>query len=66
MNDDEEVVGLCSECSTQQTDRHMYNSAHAQAGSSAVCKYCKGVVVICRKIDRDKVLNAINIKRGIR
>lgn len=63
---DDDVIGLCTDCGTQQTDRHMYNSAFAQDGKPAVCKYCNGVVTVCYRYDKDNVLNQINIKRGLK
>jgi hypothetical protein len=66
MNDDEDVVGLCTDCGTQQTDRHMFNSSFARDGKSAVCKYCSGVVTVCYRRDIADVLNQINIKRGLK
>jgi len=62
-NDD--VIGLCTECGTEQSDRSMYASPFAQAGSAPVCKYCTGVVVVCYKKDKEKVLNDIRRQRGI-
>ena len=63
---EDDVIGLCTDCGTEQTDRHMYNSAFAQAGLPAVCKYCKGVVTVCNKRDKDQVIKQIHIKRGIK
>lgn len=63
---DDDAIGLCTDCGTEQTDRHMYNSAFAQAGLPAICKYCKGVVIICYRSDKDQVINQINVKRGIK
>lgn len=65
QEDNDDVIGLCTDCGTQQTDRHMTNSSFAQAGLPAVCRYCKGVVTVCYRRDKDNVLNQINIKRGL-
>jgi hypothetical protein len=61
----DDVIGLCTECGTEQSDRSMFSSPFAQAGVPPVCRYCKGVVVVCYKRDRDKVLNDIRRQRGI-
>jgi len=60
-----DAIGLCSDCGTEQSDRSMYLSPFAQNGSNAVCRYCKGVVIICYKKDKDKVLEEIRRQRGI-
>lgn len=65
MNDDD-AIGLCTDCGTEQSDKHMYNSPFAQDGTAAVCRYCSGVVTICYRKDKDKVISQINIKRGIK
>lgn len=65
QNDEDDAVGLCSDCGTEQPDRAMYSSPFAQAGQNAICKYCKGVVIICYKKDKDKVISDIKRQRGI-
>jgi methylmalonyl-CoA mutase cobalamin-binding subunit len=62
-NDD--VIGLCSDCGSEQSDRAMYASPFAQAGVPPVCKYCGGVVVICYRQNKQKVLDDIKRQRGI-
>jgi hypothetical protein len=44
----------------------MFNSGFARDGNAAVCKYCGGVVTVCYRRDREKVLEQINIKRGLK
>jgi len=65
MSSDDDVIGLCSDCGTEQSDRAMFNSPFAQAGVPPVCKYCRGVVVICYRRDKQKVLDDINRQRGL-
>jgi len=64
--DNNDVIGLCSDCGTEQTDRSMFNSPFAQAGVAPVCRYCRGVVIVCYKRDRERVLDDINRKRNLK
>jgi hypothetical protein len=66
MSNDDDAIGLCTDCGTEQTDRHMFNSGFARDGNAAVCRYCSGVVTICYRRDKEKVLEQINTKRGLK
>jgi hypothetical protein len=60
-----DVIGLCSDCGTEQSDRSMFASPFAQAGKPPVCRYCAGVVVVCYRRDKQKVLDDIKRQRGL-
>ena len=61
----DDVIGVCSECKSDQPMQAMYNSKFAQAGSAPVCKYCGGVVIISYREARDQSLNQSDRDRGI-
>lgn len=63
--DTDDVIGVCSECKSDQPMQAMYNSKFAQSGAAAVCKYCGGVVIISYREDRDRSLNQSDRDRGI-
>ena len=60
-----DAIGLCSDCGSEQSDKSMYASPFAQSGAPPVCKYCGGVVVVCYRKDKQKVLDDIKRQRGI-
>jgi hypothetical protein len=62
---EDDAIGLCTDCGTEQSDAHMFNSPFAQAGKNAVCKYCRGVVIVCYRSQKKEVLDKINRDRGI-
>ena len=45
-NQEDDAIGLCSECKSEQMDSTMFRSVFAQNGVSPVCKYCGGVVIV--------------------
>lgn len=61
----DDVVGVCSECNSDQPDKYMYASPFAQQGSSVPCKFCGGVVVITYRESRDQTIDQSNRSRGI-
>jgi DNA-directed RNA polymerase subunit RPC12/RpoP len=65
VNNSDDVVGVCSECQSDQPDAYMYRSPFAQEGKSVPCKYCGGVVVITYRETRDSALDQSNKSRGI-
>lgn len=65
MVDDNDVIGVCSECKSEQMDSTMYRSTFAQQGFAPVCRYCGGVVIIVNKRDKDRALDQIDRERGI-
>jgi DNA-directed RNA polymerase subunit RPC12/RpoP len=64
-NEDDDAVGVCTECGNQQPDKYMFNSVFAQEGHSAVCKYCGGTVAVCYRSEVQQVLQTIKRKRGL-
>lgn len=65
MSNNEDVIGVCSECKSEQADADMYKSTFAQQGLAPVCKYCGGVVVILYRHDKENVLDKLDRERGI-
>jgi DNA-directed RNA polymerase subunit RPC12/RpoP len=65
VNNSDDVVGVCSECHSDQPDAYMYRSPFAQEGKSVPCKYCGGVVVITYRETRNSALDQSNKSRGI-
>lgn len=64
-NNEDDVVGMCSECKSDQMDSTMYRSIFAQNGIAPVCKYCGGVVVILYRSERNKIINQLDRERGL-
>lgn len=63
--DPNEVVGVCSECRSEQPMKYMENSPFTQSGTSAPCKYCGGVTIITERKDMESVLMQASRQRGI-
>jgi hypothetical protein len=65
IQDPDDVIGVCSECKSDQPMSYMYNSPFAQGGKVVPCKYCGGVVVIVYREARDESLRDSDNNRGI-
>jgi len=65
IEDPDDVIGVCSECRSDQPMKAMYNSLFAQAGVAPVCKYCNGVVIITYRETRDQALDQADRERGL-
>lgn len=65
IEDEDDVVGTCSECHSDQPDAYMYRSPFAQEGKPVPCKYCGGVVVITYRETRQEALDQSDRSRGI-
>lgn len=65
INDPDDVVGVCSECKSDQPDSYMYKSPFAQEGKPVPCKYCGGVVIITYREIRNEALKDSDRGRGI-
>jgi len=65
IQDPDDVIGVCSECHSDQPERYMYNSPFAQEGKPVPCKYCGGVVIITYRETRDSALRDSDSGRGI-
>lgn len=61
----DDVIGVCSECKSDQPDSYMYKSPFAQEGKPVPCKYCGGVVIITYREIRDEALKDSDRGRGI-
>jgi len=64
-NQEDDAVGLCSECKSEQMDSTMFRSVFAQNGIAPVCKYCGGVVIIVLRSQKDQVINQLDRERGL-
>lgn len=60
-----DVIGVCSECKSDQPEKYMISSPFAQEGKSVPCKYCGGVVIITYRETRDQSLDRSDNSRGI-
>ena len=65
IKDPDDVVGVCSECKSDQPDSYMYKSPFAQEGKPVPCKYCGGVVIITYREIRNEALKDSDRGRGI-
>jgi hypothetical protein len=65
MENEDDVIGVCSECKSDQPMQYMYDSKFAQSGTPPVCKYCGGVVIITYRETRDRSLRQSDRDRGI-
>lgn len=61
----DDVIGVCSECKSDQPMKYMENSPFAQAGKPVPCKFCGGVVIITYRETRDSALDGSDNSRGI-
>lgn len=61
----DDVIGVCSECKSDQPMSYMYASPFAQQGLVVPCKYCGGVVIITYRETRDSSLDGNSKERGI-
>jgi len=61
----DDVIGVCSECKSDQPMSYMYKSPFAQQGLAVPCKYCGGVVVITYRETRDSSIDSSDRNRGI-
>ena len=64
-NEVDDVIGVCSECKSDQPEKYMYNSPFAQEGKSVPCKFCGGVVIITYRQTRNRALDGSDKSRGI-
>jgi hypothetical protein len=65
IQDPDDVIGVCSECNSDQPMNYMYNNAFAQQGKPVPCKYCGGVVIIVYREQRDSSLKGSDRERGL-
>jgi len=65
IKDPDDVIGVCSECKSDQPMRYMYNDPFAQEGKVVPCKYCGGVVIIVYREARDNSLDSSDRERGL-
>lgn len=65
INNTDDVIGVCSECKSDQPEAYMYRSPFAQDGKPVPCKYCGGVVIITYRETRNQALDQSDNSRGI-
>lgn len=65
VENEDDVIGVCTECESDQPMAYMYNSPFAQEGKVVPCKYCGGVVAIVYREERNSSLKDSKNKRGI-
>lgn len=64
-DEEEELVGCCSECHTEISEAYMIRKGFFAAGVSTPCPHCGGVVIVMRRKDKDSALISSDLKRGI-
>jgi len=65
INNPDDVIGVCSECKSDQPMSYMEKNNFAQQGQPVPCKYCGGVVIITYRETRDNSINSSDRERGI-
>ena len=65
IDNPDDVIGVCSECKSDQPEGYMYRSPFAQDGKPVPCKYCGGVVIITYRETRNEALDQSDNSRGI-
>lgn len=65
INNPDDVIGVCSECKSDQPMQYMMRNPFAQDGKDVPCKYCGGVVIITYRETRDSSLDSSDQSRGI-
>lgn len=64
--DEDDVIGLCSECKSEMPHDYMVRNIFAKEGVPVPCKYCGGIVVITyREWVNESLLNSLDTNRGI-
>ncbi len=61
----DDVIGVCSECKSDQPMSYMSRSSFAQAGAAVPCKFCGGIVIITYRETRNEALDGSDRERGI-
>lgn len=64
-NEEDDAIGVCSECKSDQPDQYMFRSPFAQEGKPVPCKYCGGVVIVVYRSKRDSALDGSDRQRGL-
>lgn len=62
---DDDVIAVCSECKSDQSDSYVERNPFYQQGGSIPCQYCKGIVIIMDRRDREAALRQIDRERGL-
>ena len=65
IEDPDDVIGVCTECHSDQPEQYMIRSPFAQDGKAVPCKYCGGVVVITYRETREESIDQSNRSRGL-
>lgn len=65
IKDPDDVIGVCSECKSDQPMSYMEKNPFAQEGSAVPCRYCGGVVIITYRESRNNSLNQSDRERGV-
>ena len=65
IEDEDDVIGVCSECRSDQPMKYMYSNPFAQAGKQIPCKYCGGIVIITYRERREHSLDDNDRGRGL-
>jgi len=62
---DDELIGCCTECKSEQRDSYMEKNPFYQQGGSVPCQYCSGVTVVVARKDKEKALKQRDGRRNL-
>ena len=65
INNPDDVIGVCSECNSDQPMSYMEKSPFAQAGQPVPFKFCGVIVLITYRETRNNTIDSSNKGRGI-
>lgn len=66
VDEEDELIGTCTECKSDNPDSYVENSPWYQAGVEHVpCKYCGGRLIVVSVKYRNAAHNRADIRRGI-
>lgn len=63
---EDDVLGVCTECHSDQPMSYMEKNAFTREGLSAPCVFCGAPTMIVERKDRDSALAQRNRERGLR
>lgn len=61
LQQEDDAVGVCTECKSDQPDKYMMNSPFEQPP----CKFCGAPTVVVMRSSREQALRQIDRERGI-
>jgi len=62
---DDDLIGVCTECKSEQRDSYMEKNPFYQQGGSVPCGYCGGITVVVARGEKDKALKQRDGRRNL-